>query len=468
MHPQTSALLPRLTTLSRNFATKRFSISLASIFYTMNFRTLFTKLSVVTIAALSFVVIAPSQRQPAVRAPRQERLLNGMKVLMWNDAAAARVNVRMRIHSGSAFDPQGKEGAMKLLAENLFPTEAARDYFKEDLGGELEIITGYDYIQINASSMPDQLLSLLETLATAVSNPAIDKETTASLKAVHLARLRSLMQDPVYVANSAAAAQLFGTFPYGRPREGTPASISKIDFADLIDMKQRFLTADNATLAVAGNIDVDLTYRAIRRYFGSWLKSDKLSPSTFRQPDPPKSGMRIVDSPIANKSEFRYAIRGVARGDKDFYASAVLASVLDRRFKATEGHAAFVRIEANTLPGAFIFGVSDWNLGRIKHEGDKMALPVTDGYEKNTLGKPLTADEFETAKRELVILHSQTDPVDPWLDADTYKLPAVQAQSDAMQAVTIGDVQRVLDRLQKEPVAYVLVFDDAADAKAAN
>ena len=56
------------------------------------------------------------------RAPKQERLLNGMKLLIWNDPTAQNVTVKVRIHSGAAFDPQGKEGVMTLLAESFSQT----------------------------------------------------------------------------------------------------------------------------------------------------------------------------------------------------------------------------------------------------------------------------------------------------------------------------------------------------------
>ena len=75
--------------------------------------------------------------------PKQEKLLNGLKVLMWNDAKADSVSVRVRVHSGSAFDPQGKEGVMQLLADSLFPNEAAREFFEEDLGGSLEVVGAF-------------------------------------------------------------------------------------------------------------------------------------------------------------------------------------------------------------------------------------------------------------------------------------------------------------------------------------
>jgi hypothetical protein len=431
----------------------------------MKFTLLFQKLCV-ALFLFGALSSAATAQKPGSPAPRQEKLLNGLKLLMWNDPTANKVSVRIRIHAGSAFDPQGKEGAMNMLAENLFPTPDVREFYRDDLGGSLDVVTTYDYIQINATATNDKLLTLLESLSTAVTNPTIDKEATAQLKTTELGKIAAASKDPAYVADMAAASRLFGTFPYGRPRLGTPESVQKIDFADLIDLRQRFLTADNATVAISGNIDGNLAFRAARRYLGGWLKSDKRVPSTFRQPDEPKSGLPIFDSPVANSSEFRFAIRGAARGDKDYYPSAVLATILDRRMKQAEGGKAFVRHEANFLPGLFLFGVHEWNLGMIKREGGKIALPATDGYQKRVLDAPVKPEEFETAKRELVVSLSQTPVADVWLDADTYKITASAAAPENVQTVVIADSQSVLERLRKEPVAQVLIFADGATGTA--
>ena len=78
---------------------------------------------------LLFSAVPAIFSQSAMPAPKQEKLLNGLKVLMWSDAKADKVTVKIRIHSGSAFDPQGREGVMQLLTDNLFPNQASRDFF---------------------------------------------------------------------------------------------------------------------------------------------------------------------------------------------------------------------------------------------------------------------------------------------------------------------------------------------------
>jgi hypothetical protein len=45
--------------------------------------------------------------------------------------------------------------------------------------------------------------------------------------------------------------------------------------------------------------------------------------------------------------------------------------------------------------------------------------------------------------------------MDRWLDVDTYGPPVADAR--ALQSVTLADVQRVADRLAKNPVATVII-----------
>jgi zinc protease len=356
---------------------------------------------------------------------------------MWTDPSASDVKVSIRIHSGAAFDPQGKEGVMQLLAENIFPTPASRSYFTDDLGGNIEVVTNYDYIQINASAKADEFVTLLQTLAQAVSNPTIDKETTAVLKKALSEKLSSLEKDPAYVADQAAAKRLFGTFPYGRPRMGSVETLTHIDFADLQFARERFLAADNATVAISGNFNSDLGFRAARRYFGAWLKSDKRVPSTFRQPDDPDTKpFAVYLSGTTPRTTF--ALRGLARNDPDYVASLVLENILNARAaKITAGST--VTHHARLLPGVFVISVPD-----------DVSFPFS------LIGDRISEGEFNKARAEVTAIASKKSIVDQWLDVETYKT-SVSGDADALQKVALADVQRVADRLAKNPIVSVVL-----------
>ena len=418
---------------------------------------------VLCIAAFVAMIAPNALAQSRLPEPYQEKLLNGLKVLVWNDATADKITVKIRIHSGSAFDPQGREGVMRMLADNFFPNETARDFFREDLAGSLEIKSTYDYIEIDAVSKPEGLLTVLETLATAISNPTIDKETTAKLKTAQIAKLKSLEADPAYVADRAVAKRLFGTFPYGRPELGTLDSLQKIDFVDLLDAKKRFVTADNATLAITGKVDLSLAMRAIRRYFGPWLKSDKLVPSTFKQPDAPDTKELKIEIPNVGKYVVRSAEVAPARGDKDYFVMQVLVKIWrnQSRFgESNESDCGKSYYQANLLRGVYGINADRPGVHASINIENICGLPSRNADGGYSYPEIKQAD-FDEAKAKTVSEYYQKVQTtsglsDLWLDLDTFRLKSVADESRKLNDVTLADVNALAERLRKSPTVRVL------------
>jgi zinc protease len=318
----------------------------------------------------------------------------------------------------------------------------------------LTVDYGYDHLQITASGRADKLVTILETVSNAITNPTIDKETTARLKAAQIARVDELAKDPAYLADRVATQRLLGTFPYGRPVEGSHDSIVRIDFADLIDVKQRFLTADNATVAISGKFDPTFAYRAVRRYFGSWLKADKLVPSTFRQPDDPPGTPLMIDSPVADRFEVRMITRGASRSGTDADAFSILARIAEVRLRslAPAGHSGDVRVVSaeHFLPGTFTFAIS----GRKDPAAPK--VEAADLFAK-VVTSPITDNELQAAKAAHIAAIDKRDIADRWLDMDTYRTEAPAKLREKAAAVTLADIQRTLEKVRKQPFAIVVV-----------
>ncbi len=383
-------------------------------------------------------------------SPRQEKLLNGLKILMWSDRSANNVELKVRVHSGSAFDPQGKEGVMKMLAENLFPTDASREYFTDDLGGNLQIAVNHDYTQITATAKPENLLPLIETVSRAFSLITVDKETTVKLKTAQLAKIAELEKNPEYITDQTVAKRLFGSFPYGRTVDGTAESINKIDYADLIFAKQRFLTADNATLAISGNFAPDLAFRAMRRGFGGWEKSDKRIPANFRQPDEPDSKPLTVAAANNQALKISYATRGLARNAKEFAASEILLQTLRDRLGNSQNS---VQISDNWhfLPGSLVISRS------ILSSTDTEKGFPSDNYIQTITAKMISQPEFEQAKSKALATLAIKNAADWWLDADTYNLGSVAKDQMNFQNATLADVESLRNKLNKQSVATVVI-----------
>ena len=66
--------------------------------------------------------------------PERWQLLNGLRVLFWHRPGDQDVFLKLRIHSGAAFDKAGKGGQMAILGDILFPKATTREYFAEEMG----------------------------------------------------------------------------------------------------------------------------------------------------------------------------------------------------------------------------------------------------------------------------------------------------------------------------------------------
>lgn len=420
--------------------------------------------SILLLLAIGNYVDATAQSKVSV--PKQEKLLNGMRIHFWPDRTSEKTEVIIRIHSGAAFDTQGNEGQTCLTAEAIFPNAAARSFFAEDLGGGFEITCKYDYVQITASSRPDGFLAMLETLASAITNPTLDKETTDSVKQMMMVKIEAAEKNASYTADMAAANSLFGTFPYGRAIIGTRESLNAIDFADLRFTYDRSFGADNATMAVIGNFDQTLAFRASRRFFGAWLKSDQKIPSTFKQPDTPQTKIKLIDSPEDGVGEMRGAVRGTARNAADNAAFDVLAKVLEARIKAKaqadKRELAFVRNQSNFLPGMMLIGISRIDTS-VKTE-TTTAQPAVEKEDPfaQIMSQKITQAEFSAARQAVLGERAKIAQPILWLDADTYKIRSVKAEADSYDALTLANVQAASDKVAALPMAKVMLLSSKA------
>lgn len=420
------------------------------------------------LVASGAVAVVHAQNMP--QPTRRDQLLNGLKLLIWAEPKSPDVTVKLRIHSGAAFDPKDKEGVMRLLADILFPGEQAKLFFTEELGGNLTVESNQDFIEITATGKAENFVQILDTVRGAVVSPPITNE---NLKKVRDARLKMLQEqgsDTAQIADAAVRKRLFGEFfPYGRPADGTAQSLAKIDRADLLLAQERFLTSDNATLAIVGNVDALYTLRAVKQFFGTWSKADKPVPPTFRQPDAPDTKLSIVKLPNVETGQIRFAVRGAARNSADFAAAEIVANILQERWRNALPNEmkqnAFVRHEPHVLPGVVIFGTSI---------SGGFAEPVMDLTQKTLakiLSEPLTAGEFERAKSSVSASlangnKTTADAAEMWLDADTFRLGANTKLNEAVSAATLAQAQTVAANLQKQTPAAVAVSQAEGNAPA--
>lgn len=410
----------------------------------------------------SITVGVSSAAAQVSQQPERAELLNGLRVLMWPRPGDRDVFMSLRIHSGAAFDVAGKAGEMAILGDILFPDPSTREYFTDEMSGRLDVDTDHDSITITMQGRADQFERIVEILRTALVTPQITPENVAKARDGRIKILKDSAVSPSILADRAIAARLFGTFPYGQPASGSAESLARVERADLLLARERFLNANNATLTIIGGVPRNRAVRALRQLLGPWRKSEQLVPTTFRQPESPDARPLIINAPADQSAEIRLATRGLARSDRDSATSMLLAVVARQRWEKLSPEMSrrpvFVRHEAHVLPGMFVMGagVDSLLVGR--------ALKNAQEVVQSLIKTPASSAELDQARAE-VSAQLTKDLARPegiarvWLDVDTFGLQSADDPIVMLNAVTPVDLQRVAAKLFQTPFASVVIGD---------
>ena len=433
------------------------------------FDALFRKYTILTYLLVVIGLSAGSTSAQATVEPQREQLLNGLRILLWPRLADQDVLIKLRIHSGAAFDMAGKAGQMAILSDILFPDPATREYFTEEMSGRLDVAVDYDSLTITMQGRVGEFERMVGILRTALVNTQITPDNVAKMRESRIKIIKETALSPAMLADRAIATRLFGDFPYGRPAAGTAESMARVDRADLMFAHERFLNSNNATIVVVGNLQKTRVMRTLRQLLGPWRKSEKIIPATFRQPEPPDVRTLIINAPADQSAEIRLASRGIARSNRDYATATILAIVARRRWEKLAPEMSrtplFVRNESHVLPGMFVMGASGDSLLVAKglNTGREVLKSLSTG--------PVSAAELEQAKGEAIAQYNKElerpDGIArAWLDIETFGLPGITEQVQSFNAVSAPDLQRLASSLFAENKIVSVVMGDSRQLKA--
>ena len=165
--------------------------------------------------------IEPNVFIAQAQEPQREQLLNGLRILLVPRPGDPSVLLKLRIHSGAAFDTAGKAGTMALLGQILFPDPVTYDYFKDEINGRLLVETDYDAINVTLQGRAAEYDRIVDVLRSAVVTTALTPENVTRLHDARLKVLADSKPSAAELADRAITERLFGNFPYANAPAGT-------------------------------------------------------------------------------------------------------------------------------------------------------------------------------------------------------------------------------------------------------
>jgi zinc protease len=431
----------------------------------------------------------PSERPPRPLAARDVKfppyqfrtLSNGLQVIAVSHHEQPAVSLRLIVRAGGTQDPDDKPGVASLAAALLDQGTTTREAEQiassiDSIGGAIGTGAGSDLTFINAVVMKDSLAFALDLVSDVARNPRFAPEEIDRQKQQMLSGLKVSYEDPDYIAAVVFDRLVYGFHPYGRPDSGTPKSIYSITRDDLVAFHKGYFSANNAILAIVGDVTADEAFAGAERAFGMWAKSDNI-PQKRIDPPAPTRRVVVIDRPGAVQTEVRIGNIGLPRKHQDFLALDLAIKIL-----GGEGGNRLHRVLRSER--GLTYGASA-DVNALKDSGDIVADTDTRSESTGEVVR-LIVDEMwrlqrqRVSDRELADAQAYLTGSFPLtietpsaialqvLNAVFYGLDLNELQNyrERVNAVTPDDIQRVArEYLHPDRLSIVLVGDASVFAK---
>ena len=276
----------------------------------------------------------PPLLAPEVQFPEYElrELDNGLQIVVVAAREQPVVNVRLIMRAGSSNDPEDKPGVASMAAQmldqgagNLTAEEIARKI--DNIGGALSVGAGTDLSFVNVLVMKDSFDLALDTLADVIRRPRYDSNELERQRQQLLSSMQVSYDDPGYIASVVFGRLIYGKHPYGRPSNGTRASIASIAREDLVEFHRSHYLPNNAIVAVVGDVTTDEAVTGINQVLGDWSQG-MLPTQRIVEPPRPTNRLVVVDKPDAVQTVVRVGHLALPRAHPDFLNLDVAIKIL--------------------------------------------------------------------------------------------------------------------------------------------
>jgi zinc protease len=445
-------------------------------------------LAIVVILALTFA-LAPLERKvdPASGAADSHLQLqswqtdNGASVVFVPAPELPMVDIRVVFDAGSARDGE-LPGLANLTAGML--DEGAGDWDTEQIAERFDSIGANYSVSVQRDTAAFSLRTLIdeplldkavETFATVLGEPTFPYQSFNRVRRNTLVAIQNKDQSPGDIAEELFYQNLFGDHPYATPVLGTGQSIKAISESDLRDFQQRYLVADNALIAIVGQVDRTQAEQLAERVSAKLPRGE--AAATLPEVAPLEEAKRVNRSHPSAQTHILVGQSGMRRGDRDYFSlyvgnhilggsgfgSRIMKTIREERGLAYSSYSYFL---PQRVKGPFIMGLQTSN------DQAGQAIQLLDEVLNEFIDQGPTADELEHAKKNItggfpLRIDSNKDIVSYIAMIGFYDLPHdyLDTFNERVMAVSAADIRDAFQRRVQPDKLLTVTVGNGSDSE---
>ncbi len=422
-------------------------------------------------------------QRATIDGPDFERtvLANGMRVVTHAMPHARSVSVALFVGVGSRHEDDRHAGLSHLLEHLVFkgtagyPDPGALSEAVEGCGGSVNASTDREITAYTARVPANAAATGLGVVRELALRPLLRHADLVAEKPVIVDEIRMYIDSPADHVFTLFDELLFGQHPLGREIAGTPGSVRRATRARTREHWAQWYRPDRMVLAAAGHTD----HATVRRLAESWFSggaADDLDPlrngSPLRLVPPPRiappGSIRVVHRDLA-QGNLCLGMPGVSRTDPDRYAldllGAILGDGMSSRLFLELRERRSLAYDVSTFASMYAdCGTVGIHAGFDPDRAGDVLRALLDELDR-VVQEPVSSAELERARAytrgRMELRMEETGAVASWLGMGEILLPRILSVAEVverLEAVTVGDIQRVAQRYMAPGQARVALL----------
>lgn len=402
----------------------------------------------------------------------------GIEAWLVEEHSVPLMALRFSFEGGNAQDPQGKDGVANFLTammdEGAGDLDAAAYQEKmEELSFRMSYDDTRDAFYGSFETLTANRDETVAMLKLALTKPRFDADAVERIRRQLIANLVYAARDPEKTAFKEWFATAFPGHAYGRPSNGTEASLASITRDDLEAYRSRVFGRSNLKVVAVGDITAEQLGKMLDDVFGSLPAEAKLA--TVELTEPIKGGKEQLIEMKVPQAVAVFGLGAMARKDPDFMTAFVLNQILggggfastlmeEVREKRGLAYSVYSFIQPFRHGSVFTGGVA------TKAEAIDTSLDVIRGELKRMADNGPTPEQFENAKKYLVGSYALRFDTNAKIASQLLGLyeegfgpDYVDKRNALIEAITLDDAKRVAKRLLANPDLIVTVVGPKPD-----
>jgi len=400
---------------------------------------------------------------------KRHMLSNGLEFVAECNPDAVSTGLAFFVRTGARDESVELSGVSHFLEHMCFkgtPTRSAEDVNREldEMGSQSNAFTSQEQTVYFCSVLPEYQISALNLLSD-IMRPTLRQSDFDTEKQVILEEIAKYDDQPPYGGHDAALAKHFKSHPLGNSVLGTAASVSALTQPQMLEYFHRQYSANNLTLAMAGNIDFDRVLEQLEAVCGEWLNHEIERDIKRVSFTPGTDDITNIQKDSAHQQYIIQIADGPSATDADRSAGQLMSTIFgddnnSRLFwdLIDTGKAEYAVLESQEYQGTGIF------LGYLccppekQHELLQRYYQLTADLHENGV----TQQELDTAQAKVcshIVLRGERpanrmfNVGSNWIQRGTYE--TTRQAIERIESVTREDIQKVLDKYPLCPATTV-------------